>query len=200
MAILTVEADALQMIRSLRDQEGTEGEVGLLLEITGVRGGQFSYDLAFIPVADLQDDQVLERHDDLAVIVFERDVSNLQGASLGLTDEGLSMNNPNSPSPAMAAVPGDLEGPLADQVARVLTESVNPSIAMHGGAAELVSVDGTVAYLRLSGGCQGCGLAQVTLSQGIDRILREAIPELTEVVDVTDHGAGSNPYYQPSKK
>ena len=100
----------------------------------------------------------------------------------------------------MAAPKGDLEGPLADQVAQVLAEAVNPAIASHGGRAELVSVDGTIAYLKLGGGCQGCGMAQVTLKQGIERILLESIPELTEIVDVTDHASGADPYYEKSKK
>ncbi|HKY48730.1 MAG TPA: NifU family protein, partial [Acidimicrobiia bacterium] len=115
-------------------------------------------------------------------------------------EQGLSMDNPNTPSPTMAAPKGSLEGPLADQVAQVLAEAVNPAIASHGGRAELVSIDGTVAYLKLGGGCQGCGMAQVTLKQGIERILLESIPELTDIVDVTDHASGSDPYYQRSKK
>lgn len=111
------------------------------------------------------------------------------------------MDNPNAPaSPEMEAPKGDLSGPLADQVQQVLSEQINPAVAGHGGAAELVSVDGSVAYLRLMGGCQGCGMAQVTLKQGIERILLEAIPELTGVVDVTDHQSGSDPYYAAAKK
>ncbi|MEX1125067.1 MAG: NifU family protein, partial [Acidimicrobiia bacterium] len=86
------------------------------------------------------------------------------------------------------------------QVQQVLNEQVNPAIAAHGGGAELVSVDGTIAYLRLYGGCQGCGLAQVTLKQGIERTLIEAIPALTQVVDVTDHASGENPYIESQKK
>jgi Fe/S biogenesis protein NfuA len=82
----------------------------------------------------------------------------------------------------------------------VLAESVNPAIAAHGGAASLVSIDGSVVYLQLSGGCQGCGMASVTLKQGIEKILLDSITELTEVVDVTDHMAGADPYYQKSKK
>ena len=138
---------------------------------------------------------------DLAVIFPEDDIPKLEGASLDLTDEGLAMNNPNSPSsPPMSAPGGDLTGPLVDQVQQVLNEQVNPAIAAHGGGAELVSVDGTIAYLRLFGGCQGCGLAQVTLKQGIERTLLEAIPALTQVVDVTDHASGEDPYYESQKK
>lgn len=188
------------MVRQLRDQEPGEGEIGLLLEITGLRQAQFAYDLAFIPVEDATADHLIERHGDLAVIMPRNDLDNLAGATLSVGEQGLSMDNPNTPSPAMAAPKGSLEGPLADQVAQVLAEAVNPAIASHGGRAELVSVDGTIAYLKLGGGCQGCGMAQVTLKQGIERILRESIPELTDIVDVTDHASGSDPYYQRSKK
>jgi len=192
------------MIRQLRDQEPGDGEIGLFLEVTGVRAGQFAYELAFIPVSDAEQDHVIERHGDLAVIIPERDRSSLAGSSLNLNDQGLAMDNPNRPSapssPAMQVPQGDLQGPLADQIQQVLEEAINPSIASHGGRAELVSVDGSTAYLKLAGGCQGCGMAQVTLKQGIERILLESIPEVTEVVDVTDHAAGSDPYYQSSKK
>ena len=200
MSVLTITADALEMVRQLRDQEPGEGEVGLLLEITGLRQGQFAYELAFIPVEDATADHIIERHGDLAVIMPQSDLENLGGATLSVGEQGLSMDNPNTPSPTMAAPKGSLEGPLADQVAQVLAEAVNPAIASHGGRAELVSVDGTIAYLKLGGGCQGCGMAQVTLKQGIERILLESIPELTDIVDVTDHASGSDPYYQKSKK
>jgi Fe/S biogenesis protein NfuA len=202
--VLTISLEAQAMIVQLRDQEPGEGEIGLLLEVTGVRHGQFAYELAFTPVADATDEHLVERHGDLAVVIPVKDVVNLSGSVLSLNDAGLALDNPNRPaamsSPAMAVPQGDLEGPLADQIVQVLAEAVNPAIAAHGGRAELVSVDGSTAYLKLAGGCQGCGMAQVTLKQGIERILLEAIPEISEVVDVTDHAAGSDPYYQRSKK
>jgi Fe/S biogenesis protein NfuA len=199
--VLSIAADALDMISQLRDQEPGDGEFALSIEVTGYRGPQFTYELAFIALADMKDDWVEERHGDLALVFPEDDREKLDGASLELTEQGLSMNNPNSPAPPpMSAPAGDLSGPLVDQVRQVITEQVNPAIAAHGGGAELVSVDGTIAYLRLYGGCQGCGLAEVTLKQGIERILLESIPELTHVVDVTDHASGDDPYYQSEKK
>lgn len=199
--VLSIAPDALDMIRQLRDNEEGEGEFALSIEVTGFRGPQFSYELAFVPLADKKADWIEERHGDLAVIFPKADQGKLDGAALELTEEGLAMNNPNSPAPpAMSAPAGDLSGPLVERVQQVLTEQVNPAIASHGGGAELVSVDGTIAYLRLFGGCQGCGLAQVTLKQGIEKIILESIPELTQVVDVTDHASGDNPYYQSQKK
>jgi Fe/S biogenesis protein NfuA len=200
--VLRVADDALEMILSLREQEPGDEEYGLLIEVTGIRAGQFQYELSFSPVSDVREGTRIERHRDLPIILREVDVEKLEGSSLSITDDGLAMNNPNTPaSPTLGAPPpGELSGPLADQIQQVLTEQVNPAIASHGGMAELVSVDGSVAYMRLGGGCQGCGMAAVTLKQGIERILLEAIPEVTEVVDVTDHAGGDNPYYQAAKK
>jgi Fe/S biogenesis protein NfuA len=199
--VLSIDSDALDMILQLRDNEPGDGEFALSIEVTGFHGPQFSYELAFVPLADKAEDWVEERHGGLAVIFPKIDTGKLDGATLELTDQGLAMNNPNSPAPPTISAPaGDLSGPLVDRVQQVITEQVNPAIAAHGGGAELVSVDGTIAYLRLFGGCQGCGLAQVTLKQGIERILLESIPELSQVVDVTDHASGDHPYYESQKK
>ena len=103
-------------------------------------------------------------------------------------------------SPAMAGPPVDLSGDVAQRVVQVLEQQINPSIAAHGGRADLVAVEDAAAYLRLSGGCAGCGMAAVTLSQGIEVALRESVPEITRVIDVTDHAAGTNPYYEAAKK
>jgi Fe/S biogenesis protein NfuA len=197
--VLTITPEALDMIVQLRDNEPSEEELALSLAVSGLRGLQYSYDLAFVPLADRGDDWSMERHGDLAVIFPNADADKLDGALLELTDAGLAMNNPNSPiSPSIPGVETELTGPLAEQVAQVLTEQINPFIAQHGGGAELVGVDGTTAYLRLYGGCQGCGMAQVTLRQGIERALLDAIDELTAVVDVTDHESGESPYYAHS--
>ncbi len=79
----------------------------------------------------------------------------------------------------------------------VLDRDVNPSIASHGGHAKLAAIEGATAYLRLGGGCQGCGMATVTLSQGIEVAITQTVPEINRVVDVTDHASGTNPYFEP---
>ena len=95
-----------------------------------------------------------------------------------------------------------ITGPLALRIVAVLEQAVNPSIASHGGRADLVALndeDGT-AYLRLSGGCQGCAMSQMTLRQGIETTLLEEVPELTRMLDVTDHGSGDNPFYRVGRR
>ena len=199
--ILSLSTAACDKIIEIRDQEPGDEEYALLIEVTGIRGNQFAYELSFVPLADRPAGDHLDRHGELTIAIPDKDIDNLQGATLELTPQGLAMDNPNGPSPFIGGEPiGELTGPLADQVSQVLVTHVNPAIAGHGGAAELVGVESDDVYLRLLGGCQGCGLASVTLRQGIERILRDAIPEIGQVIDVTDHQSGSNPYYEAAKK
>ena len=89
---------------------------------------------------------------------------------------------------------------IRDRVQQVLDTEVNPSIATHGGVIRLLDVTDNMVYLQLGGGCQGCGMADVTLKQGVEIAIRAAVPEVGEILDTTDHAAGQNPYYTPSKK
>jgi Fe/S biogenesis protein NfuA len=109
-----------------------------------------------------------------------------------LTESGFKVDAPN----AGVAKP---EGPVAEAIVRVLEEKINPAVAAHGGHISLVGVQDETAYLRFGGGCQGCGMVNVTLKQGVERVIFEEIPKITKVMDVTDHAAGQNPYYQPGK-
>jgi Fe/S biogenesis protein NfuA len=95
---------------------------------------------------------------------------------------------------------GDLtQEEMTTRIQKILDEMINPAVSSHGGFVELLEVKGNIAYLKLGGGCQGCGMVNVTLKQGIETTLKEEIPQLAGVIDQTDHAGGSNPYYQPSK-
>ena len=94
---------------------------------------------------------------------------------------------------------GELSGPVAEKVQQVIDQRINPAVASHGGFVSLIDVKDNVVYVELGGGCQGCGMADVTLKQGIEVAIKEAVPEITEILDVTEHADGNNPYYQPSK-
>ncbi len=91
------------------------------------------------------------------------------------------------------------ESVIRKKVQELLDREINPALGMHGGWVELIDVRKNSIYLRLGGGCQGCGAADVTLKQGIEKSIRQMIPEVGEILDTTDHAAGRNPYYQPSK-
>ena len=92
-----------------------------------------------------------------------------------------------------------LETPEGIAILRVLNEQINPSVAGHGGHISLVDVQDDVAYIRLEGGCQGCGMADVTLKQGVETAILREVPAISSVLDVTDHAGGGNPYFQPGK-
>jgi Fe/S biogenesis protein NfuA len=206
--VLTITADARATVLEVLANESESEALALWLEISGEHDGAYAYDMYFQALADASGGDVVQHDDDLPVVVPQGSVERLQGATLDFVTDasgegGLVIVNPNTPpAPTLGGLAGgdvDLSDPLARQVVSVLEEQVNPSIAAHGGRADLVAVADASVYLRLSGGCQGCGMAKATLSQGIEVILREAIPELVNIVDVTDHADGTNPYYEPAR-
>ena len=85
------------------------------------------------------------------------------------------------------------------KIQKLLEEEINPAVAGHGGHIELLDFMNNKVYLRMGGGCQGCGMASVTLKQGVERMIKEHFPQVEEIVDTTDHAKGGNPYYQPGK-
>jgi NFU1 iron-sulfur cluster scaffold homolog, mitochondrial len=104
-------------------------------------------------------------------------------------------------NPPPAVPEGDLLPPdvLREKIQRVLDDQINPGVASHGGYVELLDVADNNVFLRMGGGCQGCGAADVTLKMGVERLLREEVPQIQNVFDSTDHAAGSNPYYAAAK-
>lgn len=211
--LITVTPPAAKKVMEIRSGEPDGDKLALWLEIAGAAGGEFTYDVYFDVVDAAAAEDAVIHHDDLTIVVPADSVERLTGATLGMSRDllnpGLSITNPNrppapprqSPAVAAAAMPaGDLTGDVAQRVIQVLERQINPSIASHGGSAELVAVEEHTAYLRLSGGCQGCGMAAVTLGQGIEVAIKENVPEIESVVDVTDHAEGANPYYEAAKK
>lgn len=88
---------------------------------------------------------------------------------------------------------------LRTRVQELIDTMINPAVAGHGGFVQLIDVQDNRVYLEMGGGCQGCGAANMTLKAGIERVIKEEIPEIEEVLDTTDHTAGANPYYTPGK-
>lgn len=201
--LLKLTEAARQAVLDARAGEASAESLALFVEVTGAQNGTYTYEMWFEALADATSRDVVNDFDGLAVVVGGDSVDKLTGATLDAGEHGLVMLNPNTPripAPTSPAPQGDTTSPMARSVIAVLEEQVNPQIAMHGGRADLVAVDNAIAYLRLSGGCQGCGLAALTLSQGILVAIKEAVPEIVDVVDVTAHAEGTNPYYEPAKK
>lgn len=204
--IVTVTDRARNKALAVRSEEPDGDKLVLFLEVTEPNGYEYGYDLYFDDEGAIRDGDLVQSEGDLKVVVPGDSVDKLRGATLDLSQNllnpGWVVDNPNSPSPAVGTglAPEDLTGTVEERVALVLEKAVNPAIAMHGGRADLVAVEDGTVFVKLSGGCQGCGMATVTLSQGIEVSLKEAVPEVERVVDVTDHAQGSNPYYQQAKK
>ena len=207
--VLTITDEARSKIIEVRAGEDEPDTLGLFVEIAGQESGAYTYAMELRPLSEATDDDVVQRHDDLTVVIAGESADALRGATLGFGGTGLVMQNPNRPPPPSSssveppwspAADTELTGDVARIVVAVLEEQINPAIAAHGGRADLVAVEEPVAYLVLSGGCQGCGLAAVTLSQGIEVAILDAVPEIEKIVDVTDHASGVNPYFDAAKK
>jgi Fe/S biogenesis protein NfuA len=197
--IIHVTDTALAKILELRAAEENPEELGLRIEVTGVRGAEFSYDLAFEPLADCAPDDVRHDQGGLPVVVPAESVERLLGSTLDLPSNadqgGLVLRNPNRPQIPRLGDPIELTGTVEDKVRQLLDQQVNPAIAAHGGYAGLQKVEGSAAYITMGGGCQGCAMSALTLREGIESAILAAIPEITEVVDTTDHSSGENPFY-----
>ncbi len=197
---ITITDTALGKILELRELEEID-DLYLALRINGVGASGFIYETAFLRSSDVAESDHVEYHGDLPVAIPETSVDDLRGSVLDMGGNGagggLVIRNPNTPTSPGLDLAGDVEltGTPEEKVRQLLDQQVNPAIAMHGGVAHLVSVEGSTANLELGGGCQGCGLAAVTLRQGIEAAILSAVPEITEVVDVTNHALGENPYF-----
>lgn len=169
-------------------------EARLRIRLTGRRSGRYVYDLTLVnPARPPFGDLVVDAGAGV-VHVDPEGAEHLDGITIDLDTAvfggAITVTNPND---------GWMD-PVAIRVQELLDRQVNPAIASHGGFIDLLGVDNGTVYLQFGGGCQGCAQVDVTLRQGVEVALKEAAPEIVAVVDSTDHAAGTNPYYQPSKK
>ncbi|MSR20037.1 MAG: iron-sulfur cluster assembly accessory protein [Gemmatimonadetes bacterium] len=157
------------------------------------------YEITLIERDEKSDEDVVFDEDGFEVVMDPESARILDGARIDwietMMESGFKVENPN-----LAPIGSKpLEGPLADRVRQAIDQYVNPGVAQHGGHVTLVEVRDDIVYLQMGGGCQGCGMASVTLSQGIERILREQVPEIAGIQDVTNHSAGDSPYFAAAK-
>lgn len=200
--VLVTDAARANVLELLAQEDDGGAGLGLRIEVTGESGPEYSYELFFdaIEVAEPEDSVVDWLG--LSVIIPAASIDRLRGATLDLPSgggAGMVLRNPNRPNP-LAGLDVELTGDVPERINILLEKAINPSLAKHGGYAELRGWEEPRAYVKMGGGCQGCAVSSITLRTGIERTLKDQIPEILEVVDVTDHAAGTNPYYEPAAK
>jgi Fe/S biogenesis protein NfuA len=186
--LLTVTPAAREKIDGVREFNDFP-EAVLRIRILAREGPRFRYEIALEDPRDRTDDDVVVDLDGLSVALDPVTAADLTGSIVDLDGEitggGLRIDNPNE----------GWQDPLARAVQDVLDRQINPGVGSHGGMVTLVEVRDGAAYLRFGGGCQGCAAVDVTLKHGVETAIRAAVPQVTAIVDATDHDAGTNPYY-----
>ena len=187
--MITITDIATQRIRGYLEAEDRPN-LALRFGVQGRGPGGFLYRLVFVDAADRTPSDTMVDAGLFHVFIDADSAPNLAGVTIdyveGARESGFRIDNPN---PLWA-------DPLASAVQKVLDDEINPAVDAHGGWVTLLDVKEGVAYVQFGGGCQGCGMADVTLKQGVDVRIKELVPQIRAVVDTTDHAGGTNPYYQ----
>ena len=187
--MLTITEKAQEMLGEFADSADEGVELILRVEIVGRGPKGFQYDLQFVGREDSKEDDIVLDIDGMSVLVAARSAQYLEGTTLDyketLMGGGFSFDNPN---PLWV-------DELSKSVAEIIASEVNPVVASHGGHVDLVGVDDGKAIIAFGGGCQGCGMVDVTLKQGVEVMIKDNVPGISEVIDATDHAAGTNPFY-----
>lgn len=172
------------------------GEWGIRVIVSGAN--DFAFSMVELKNAVPTDQTITV--DDFKVLVDDISARRLEGATVDFIEDeiasGFAVKRKMPEQTSFEEL--DLSDPLTKKVYDVLESEINPGIASHGGFARLLGVKDNVAYVELGGGCHGCGMANVTLKQGIETRIKEVVPEIIEVVDQTNHSSGTDPYYQSS--
>jgi len=170
-----------------------EPRLGVRLKISGKTLKEYKHELSFVKDGDLKETDSLFESNEIKVYTDQKDWENLKGTKITYVDDlwdgGFKVENPNVPA---------WGNPKAAEIQDLIENQINPGLAMHGGYVSLVDVRENDVLVNFGGGCQGCGMASVTVKQGVEQMIRNAFPEIERVVDITDHAEGTNPYYQSS--
>jgi Fe/S biogenesis protein NfuA len=189
---LTLTERAAERIRGFRQRQG-HPEAWVSVAPAGLAGERLTFSFALVESGGLREDEVLVRgQQDIDFVAPKLIARHVIGSTVDADPMTGALELRTSYNP-------DAD-PLARAVQELLDSEINPAVASHGGYIGLLDVADGVAYVQMGGGCQGCGLAEVTLSQGVRATILERFPELHDVVDTTDHAQGANPYYQAAKK
>ncbi len=193
---LTFTDRARDMVLSFMDLD----EDGLQALRIAVEGSPFApnYELTLVEAENRSESDIEVDAGQFSVLVDEASIDRLDGAKVDFIETIQESGFQITPDPETAKAAVENAGPqgaLADRVSQILETEINPAIASHGGVINLVDVQGTEIFIEMAGGCQGCAMSRMTLRQGVERMVSQAVPEVTAIHDVTDHDSGDNPYF-----
>jgi len=189
---ITITEPGTERLRGAIDEHGSP-VAGIRLTIVGRGPEGFQHSLSLIEDGEPAANDQLVKAGGITFFVESRDAEYLDGVVIDYDGDTGGMIKFENPNPLW-------RDPLSSKIQDLIDSQLNPQIASHGGMVSLHGVEGSTAYIELGGGCVGCGMVDVTLKQGIEVAIKDAVPDIEEVVDVTDHGSGTNPYYKPSSK
>ncbi len=192
MVNITVTDSAQQYLAELLAKQ--DGEVlGIRMFVTNPGTSKAETCIAYCRQDDVKEDDEVIQYNGFSGYFEARSIAFLDEAYVDYAEEKfggqLTIKAPNSKMPKVNA-----DSSLEDRINYVLYSEVNPSLASHGGEVSLVEIDDDIAVLRFGGGCQGCGMVDATLKDGVEKTLLEQIPELKGVSDITDHSNRENAY------
>ncbi len=191
--IVIVTDAAREKIREIMEMQNITGRGAIRVGISGRGPAGFNYSMSLEEDAQPAEGEVVQDEGEFKILIEGASLDKLRGASIDFVGQlvggGFKIDNPNSV----------WDDPLAAEIQQLIDSQINPGVASHGGYVELLDVKDNRVFVRMGGGCQGCGMADVTLKQGIEALITEEVPGIRQVVDTTDHASGTNPYYQPAK-
>lgn len=190
--MITIDSSAREKIHSMFEQEQKSASA-LRVRITGRSASGFQHKLSLVEPGFEKPDDLLSESEGIRILVDPQTARNIEGATIEFVDDlyggGFKVTNPNQPT---------FSNELERQVQELIDNQIAPSLASHGGYLELLEVKDDKAFVHFGGGCQGCGMADVTLKQGVEKLIKDTLPAITAVIDSTDHAEGTNPYYKPA--
>ncbi len=195
--MLTFTDKAREMVLTFMDQGG-EDLRALRIHASGGSPVAPSFELTLVEDSDRAEQDLELDAGGFMVVVDPGSAEKLEGATVDFVNRvnGSGFEIIPATQALAAGSPAAVsKGELGDKVQLILDEQVNPAIAAHGGQINLVDVKGTEVFMEMTGGCQGCAMSRMTLRQGVERMIRQHLPEVTEIHDVTDHASGENPYF-----
>jgi len=193
--MITLTDRAVEVVQ--RYMNDSDGEFTALR--VGISGGTPlapDFELTLVGPEEIREGERELDVDGVKIVVEDESVRRLDGATVDFVERVNESGFEVTLAPSAPAPESTVDGPLAERVREVLDTQINPSIASHGGEISLVDVKDTEIYLEMSGGCQGCAMSRMTLRQGVERMVRQAVPEVTMIHDITDHSSGENPFFE----